>query len=471
MTDRSMKGAAVAAFFLVSLVANVHAMVYLIANPVRPTTYYVDSDLGDDASDGKSPGSAWRTVSKVNEQLFHSGDSVLFARGGTWRERLRIQSSLTGQCPITFGAYGSGEKPRLLGSVQKNRQEDWTLAAPDTWATAANSFPADVGFMLLGGEDGNNTGMKCERLDQVDVAREFWYDANGKRVYVHCVNNPAVAYGSIEIARSIDRHDHVITGTSVACIRIEQLAIKYFNSHGIAFSSSQGVTIRDCDISFGGGQYQFDGQTVRFGNGIEFWEGTRDTLVERCKIWEVYDAAVTNQGNNANEQRNITYSKNIIWNCEYSFEYWNLPNASATVAIAFTGNVCLKAGSGWSHSQRPDPSGRELCFFKNRASITDFQVTNNSFIEAVGNVLYLHNVWNGLDALVLDNNSFYQRTGTMISYTGHTYAMGQFTQYQADSGKDASSISQDLDAVKDHSRALVDPPDLPLLESILATIT
>lgn len=457
--------------FFASIVATLHVNLYLIGNPVRPITYYIDSGLGDDGNDGKSPESAWRTVSKVNDQLFHSGDSILFVRGGCWREKLRIQDSRFGQYPITFGAYGSGAKPLLLGSIMKNQQADWTLVGPAIWATSVNSFPADVGFMLLGTEATNHTGIKCERLDQVDAPREFWYNSILKRVHVYCIQNPASEYGSIEIAYSSDRHDHMITGTRVAHITIKDLAIKYFNSHGIAFANSRGVTIQGCDIAFGGGQYQYEAQTVRYGNGIEFWEGTRDARVERCKIWEIYDAAMTNQGNNANEQRNITYFRNMLWNCEYDFEYWNLPEASATSTIAFTGNVCLKAGSGWSHSQRPDPSGRCLCFFKNLAAVTSFEMANNSFIEATGNAMYLHSIWNGLDALVLDNNSYFQQTGTMISYHGQAFTMGQFAQYQAYSGKDASSFSGDLALVKDHARSLVDPSDSALLESILSTIT
>jgi len=58
-------------------------------------------------------------------------------------------------------------------------------------------------------------------------------------------------------------------------------------------------------------------------NGIEFWSNARDCLVEGCRLWEIYDAALTNQGNGTNQQVNITYRDNVIWNSEYSFEYWN----------------------------------------------------------------------------------------------------------------------------------------------------
>ncbi len=50
------------------------------------TTFYVDN-AGSNAAAGTSTGTAWQTVAKVNGfTTFASGDSILFKRGGTWRE-------------------------------------------------------------------------------------------------------------------------------------------------------------------------------------------------------------------------------------------------------------------------------------------------------------------------------------------------------------------------------------------------
>lgn len=77
--------------------------------------YYV-SPTGNDAHDGKSEATAWRTVAKVNASTFAPGDQVLFARGGEWRESLKPGSSGAPGKPITFAAYGKGEKPKFWGS-------------------------------------------------------------------------------------------------------------------------------------------------------------------------------------------------------------------------------------------------------------------------------------------------------------------------------------------------------------------
>ena len=38
------------------------------------------------------------------------------------------------------------------------------------------------------------------------------------------------------------------------------------------------------------GDLDMDGSNVRFGNGIEFWGGAHDHLVEGNRIWEIYDS-------------------------------------------------------------------------------------------------------------------------------------------------------------------------------------
>lgn len=93
--------------------------------------YYVDATLGDNVQDGQSEATAWKTVAKVNATALQPGDTVLFKRGETWREKLVVPSSGTLGAPITFGAYRTGAKPRLDGLTDAS-------ALPYTWALAAS---------------------------------------------------------------------------------------------------------------------------------------------------------------------------------------------------------------------------------------------------------------------------------------------------------------------------------------------
>lgn len=89
---------------------------FLLVKPVTATTYYIDATGGNDLNSGTSTGAAWQTISKVNTTSFNPGDSVLFERGETWLEKLGMISSGTSGNTITFGAYGSGNKPNLYGN-------------------------------------------------------------------------------------------------------------------------------------------------------------------------------------------------------------------------------------------------------------------------------------------------------------------------------------------------------------------
>jgi hypothetical protein len=78
-------------------------------------TYHVSPD-GNDGNDGLTVDTPWRTVAKVNGIVFAPGDHILFARGGVWREQLKPICSGTAPAPIVFGAYGTGAKPKFLGT-------------------------------------------------------------------------------------------------------------------------------------------------------------------------------------------------------------------------------------------------------------------------------------------------------------------------------------------------------------------
>lgn len=80
------------------------------------TVYYVKNG-GDDTLDGMSDATAWATCNKVNamKNIIGPGDEILFNRGDTWNERLAIWSAGEENNLITFGAYGTGEKPIITG--------------------------------------------------------------------------------------------------------------------------------------------------------------------------------------------------------------------------------------------------------------------------------------------------------------------------------------------------------------------
>ncbi len=79
------------------------------------TTYYV-SNSGSDSNSGMSESSPWKSLTKVNSYFFMAGDKILFKRGDSWEGTITVRTSGTAGNPITYGAYGSGDKPKIYGS-------------------------------------------------------------------------------------------------------------------------------------------------------------------------------------------------------------------------------------------------------------------------------------------------------------------------------------------------------------------
>jgi hypothetical protein len=285
----------------------------------------------------------------------------------------------------------------------------------------------DVGNIIFNNEA--FCGFKVWNREDLKEQGQYWYDEEGFTVTVCSEINPALFYTNIECAI----REHIIDQTNVSYVTYENLTLRYGAAHGIGGGNTHHITVRDCDLSYIGGGDQMGGEkTVRFGNGIEFWGTAHDNLVERCRLWEIYDAALTNQSGGPNTPHyNITYRFNVIWNCEYSFEYWNRPEESVTHNIYFDNNTCVNAGKCWGHEQRPDPSGRHLCFYTSPATIRDFHVRNNIFYEARGNAFYAPK-WTPeqISALTMDHNLWYQAEGAMIAAASENYPMSAFSDYQ-----------------------------------------
>lgn len=78
-------------------------------------TYYIDATNGNDANNGNSENTSWKTLSKVNETTFNPDDKILFKSGEVWNGQLLLKGSGSEGKPIIVNSYGSGNKPIFNG--------------------------------------------------------------------------------------------------------------------------------------------------------------------------------------------------------------------------------------------------------------------------------------------------------------------------------------------------------------------
>jgi polysaccharidase protein len=79
--------------------------------------YYIDSINGSNSNSGTSADSALQSLDMVAGLKLKAGDSVLLARGSVFTDTLVISKSGDVGNPITIGAYGEGDNPKLSGSM------------------------------------------------------------------------------------------------------------------------------------------------------------------------------------------------------------------------------------------------------------------------------------------------------------------------------------------------------------------
>lgn len=346
---------------------------------VSGTRYYV-SMSGNDENPGTSPNLAWRSADRVKTAALSYGDGVFFERGGVWRG-----VSLACVSGVTYAAYGEGEKPKLLGSDKDYADPSlWQETdVPNVWKTKDNIF-GSAGFVSF-----NNGEKFAKKVSaQSALSEDFtFYDgtASNSPVYVYSsAGNPGSVYDNIEIApgRSIfsasDKKDCVI----------DNLCLMYTGWHGIRFSYVEHMSVTNCVIGYIGGT----GETSRWGNGIEFWNSSygsenRKNIVKNNYIFEIYDAALTNQykgeSENPSQQTFIEYSGNLIEYATYGFEFFSRQqnsNLDIMKNITVKNNIVRSSGFGWGEENRPvkgqsaDVKGWES---KNRTE--NFSIENNIF--------------------------------------------------------------------------------------------
>lgn len=78
--------------------------------------FYVDATSGNDCSDGRSPGAAWKTLTRAQNNIYLAPPTIYFKRGETWNES--FTNTVNGS---TLDAYGVGALPIFDGSGTSRR--------------------------------------------------------------------------------------------------------------------------------------------------------------------------------------------------------------------------------------------------------------------------------------------------------------------------------------------------------------
>lgn len=375
--------------------------------------YYVDAVNGSDTNAGTSPENAWKTVRKVNEFDFQPGDVIHFRAGQVWRESLHCQSGAENK-PLTYTRYGSGAKPVFLASLDVCLEHLWVDRGNNIWSTASEFFSTgispdylDVGNIILikTGETEKKAAWKRWSLEELTSQGDFFHNTRNDLLFFYSEKNPAVAYSKMEAAMKRNIFD--ISNSEY--LVIDGLAAAYTGAHGAYGYQTKHVIIRNCDFLWIGGSFLFfqNERPVRYGNGIEFWNDARNNLVENNYFEQIYDVAMTNQGPDPCLVKNILWRKNKTYRCEQAYEIWLSSPESRMQNVVFESNECFDSGFGWSHEQRPNPTGTHILAYSMASKEFDIHYRDNLFNNAADAIIWYYN--SRLPEAYLDNNTYIQK--------------------------------------------------------------
>jgi len=405
---------------------------------VVPGVYYL-SERGDDAADGRTKGTAWRTVARLNREKLASGSWVLFERGGLYRGEVQTCAG------VTYGAWGKGAKPRIYGSPENGAvASKWQKTeVENVWAYDIGH--RDVGTLVFDGgaahaikivfrtdaKTGKRysmyTGRPFESYRDLDTDLHFWHDYYEKgtgKVYLYSRQNPGERFRSIEFnvrtaGFRVGGNDNVTIGN---------FDIRYVGGHGVSAGTCRNLRVANCTFEWIGGSIQAEGlfgrdHPTRYGNGVEVYGGCEDLVVENCAFDQVYDAGVTHQynipekeGMKRYDHRNVVYRNNVFRRCCYSIEYFLTAlngNQSRMENVLFERNLSLDCGFGFCE-QRPDTGvaahvkAWRKNEFRNRA--TKYVIRDNVFCGSKDMVLQICSSLRNADG----SDSMPEMTGNLI---------------------------------------------------------
>lgn len=278
------------------------ACVLLVVALCHAETYYVDATNGKDTNSGTSESSPWQTLSKVNDANLGQGDRVLLERGEAWRgESLRARSGMT------IGAYGSGARPKIDGTiVVPNSSFNQSSGVPNTFKLKEERSVSQVL------EDSVRL-QRASRKSEVGDRPGSWYWAKGA-LHVHASDDSNIKNNGKQYEVGVV-NDAIYAGDE-RNVTIEEVHILNCGDMGVYGINSDHLVVRNCIIEY----IKKSGPGSPDGIGLN--HNTSNAVIEGNVIHDIGDrkegagvyigTAGANLGYNAHD--NIVRN-NEIYNC------------------------------------------------------------------------------------------------------------------------------------------------------------
>lgn len=363
--------------------------------------YYVSSS-GNDSNPGTNPDQPWKSLTKVNRFTPKPGDQILFKRGDTWRAQLSIPSSGASGNYITYGAYGTGDKPRILGS---EIETSWTNTSGNIWKSASsytdpyaiNIYHGNIYFVE---PDGAVKWGRVKKETIGDLAEEFDWTWHNGNIHIYSPTDPNTRYLGVEISQRF----RGVTLNAKEYIAFDNLEIAYASGYGIhenIEADISGLIVKNCHIHH---------LNIKGNLGYGISVARSNTLFQSNEIHNCGRRAISLHAYGAN---GYTYENHIA---EYNTFYDCFHTTGVdigTVDNTIWNNIIIR-NNYFYHSPLPAPvdgveiigSGFMYCGQEGNGSIDNVYIYNNIYKNTISRAFDIGNK-GGPDHCYVWNNTFY----------------------------------------------------------------
>lgn len=404
----------------------------IISYSLSATNYFLSNSAGNDASDGKTIATAWKSISKVNSKVFSTGDSIFLKRGDVWRELLTVTTSGTSASYIYYGRFGTGDNPKILGSEVAT---SWIDQGGNVWKSA-NTFinPANVGEYGTEIFFENNDGSVSWGRYSTTLSGVYNWNWSSNYIYVYSTENPSTKFKSVEIPQ----RSSIIGLNDKNYIHIDGIDLYYCGMSGVTYSAYPmikltGLIIENCKIAY------VSTKNSEAGYGID--ATYCDMIVRHCEIHDCGRRSISHHLYGNYTATNILIEDNYFhdgWHTtgpDFSVgasgttgsidgvivrrnKFYDPPNTSAFSEHIFLQNYLYSS----LQSQVKNVYIYSNIFISPSANSINMEGTQSVFIY--NNVFYNHNISGKAAHIWIDNNNSSVKVKNNIFYSTSTSDIG-----------------------------------------------
>lgn len=296
---------------------------FRLAGTTTGPTYYI-SNSGNNNANGRTPETAWQTVSKVNMSSFSPGDSILFNRGDTWSEQLLIPSSGSASGGyITFGAYGTGYKPVIDGTgVNLKNYHGLIRGSSKNYIIIENIRVQDSGI----GDGTENSGIGFYAGSYLTVQNCEVYNTESAGLKFNVSSN--VTVDSNEVSEACQ--DSLSESISLSTVDTFEVKNNIVHDNGTPVGGGAGIDTKDGSHS--GSIHHNEVYNIDDPNGIyvdAYDEYTYDIEIYNNYVHDNEGAGIQLGSETGGILENISIHHNIVTNCaKGGMAFHNLYTAS-----------------------------------------------------------------------------------------------------------------------------------------------